>query len=134
MHNNLAFFLNDTELWHKLNAFDVKSGIYILFLERENNPVTINRFLGNDDNGVLYVGKCDNFLDRVINLKKSILQNGSSHICGRRLKKIKQHNKILNLNELKVKIIQDINPKEKETKFLEEYFQKFGEIPPLNAI
>lgn len=136
MITNNTFYLSDKELWQKLNEINPKSGIYKLILTDNGKPKQIGRFLGTDNKGIIYIGKCDNVLDRVINLKKSISQdfNNNSHICGRRLKNIEKFYERIPFENLIIQITPSENQIELEKKQLNEYFQRFGEVPPLNAI
>ena len=66
-----------------------KGGVYKLhcYLPDDSKDVMpTNRILGTDDQGVLYIGKADSFLERVIDLKKSLLPNykTDNHGCGSR--------------------------------------------------
>ena len=82
--------LSDKELWYKIESdFSKSGGIYKLFcLDNNDQIIRINRLLKTDRNGILYIGKTTSFLDRVINLKKSISPdyNSDSRECGVRYK------------------------------------------------
>lgn len=125
--------LSDNELWKKLA--DQNGGIYKIIAVKENKIVPVYRFLGIDTDGILYIGKATSYVDRVIGLVKSISPKykGSSHICGRRYKSNPNIAKQFLFETLFLEIIQSVEPETLEKKLLKEYFDKFGEAPPLNA-
>ncbi len=128
--------LSDPELWDKINSnFQAKGGVYKLIAIKKNVPVMIGRFLNVDQNGVLYIGKAESFIDRVIQLKKSILSTykGSGHICGRRYKSTPSIAQKFPDDILYVELEFAHNPSELEKQYLMQYFEKYGEVPPLNA-
>jgi len=68
-----VYRLADSDLWHQINKdFNTKGGVYRLIYQENNYPKPIGRFLGINTGGILYIGKANSFLDRVINLKKTI--------------------------------------------------------------
>lgn len=128
--------ISDSELWYKIKSdFSKNGGIYKLScLDENNNTIRVNRLVKSDPNGILYIGKATSFLDRVINLKKSISPdyNSDSHECGLRHKnsnsiksKFPYQNLVIELTSF-----EDIDMVEK--KLLNEYELEFGELPPLN--
>lgn len=130
--NNL-YQLCDDELWKKLS--DKKGGVYKIIAVKEGKIVPQHRFLGIDTDGILYIGKATSYIDRVIGLVKSISPKykGSTHICGRRYKSNPNIAKLFPFDTLHLDIIPSSEPEEIENKLLKEYFDKFGEAPPLNA-
>lgn len=133
----MTFAIADTTLWDKINkAFGNRGGVYKILAIKNETPVTINRLLGADTNGVLYIGKAISYLDRVITLKKSLdpAYKSSNHDFGVRHKK---HNLIsiqFPYEVLYVELIEDKNQNDLERKELKEYYDKFGELPPLNRL
>jgi len=131
----MLFALDDTNLWNKIHEhFGNNGGIYKVIAIRDDEPVTINRFLGSDKDGVLYIGKALSYLDRVITLKKSTAPKykSSNHEFGARYK---QHTSIkihFPFETLYVKLQQSDTPNELECNELKKYFDTFGELPPLN--
>jgi hypothetical protein len=127
----------DDKFWELINQkYSTKGGVYKIIAVRDKKRIPINRFLGTDNNGILYIGKATSFLNRVINLKKSISPklNGSAHICGRRYKSIPNIEKQFPYDILYVDLIQTDEPEVLERKLLNDYVSIFGEVPPLNAI
>ena len=129
--------LQDDNFWEHINKRHEKNGgVYKIIAVRNNERVPIHRFLGTDNNGVLYIGKATSFIDRVIELKKSIASdyNGTGHICGRRYKANPNIAKQFPYDILFIELSQSDKPEEFERSLLTEYADKFGEVPPLNAI
>ncbi len=99
--------------------------------------VQIGRLLKNDESGVLYIGKAISFLDRVIELKKSLSPDhiSSNHKCGVRFKSfLKNH---FEFENLWVELIQTEDTEDIDQLEIEEllkYETEFGELPPLNRI
>lgn len=126
--------ISDTEFWRKINSdFNIGGGTYQLYcVDDIDNPIQINRLLKNDKKGILYIGKALTFLDRVIDLKKSLspYHISANHECGVRYKN--------NLRErfpyenLWVELESFENIDEAEKKLLSDYENEFGELPPLN--
>ncbi len=128
--------LSDENLWGKIDKdFQNGGGIYKLFYKEDKEIRSIQRFLGVDKEGVLYIGKTNCYLHRVIELKKTIKPDmkSSSHICGRRYNKNDQVKKKFPYLNLFIELVGNVNPEKKERELLDEYFEKFGEVPPLNA-
>ena len=136
MTENLLLF-TDNDFWKLINErHSVKGGVYKIIAVRDGKRVPINRFLGADNDGILYIGKATSFIDRVIDLKKSISPdyNGTAHICGRRYKSNPKIAKFFPYDILHIELIETDNPEELERKLLREYSSVYGEVPPLNAI
>ena len=136
MTQDLLLF-SDPDFWKLINEqHSVKGGVYKIIAVRDGQRIPINRFLGTDNKGVLYIGKATSFIDRVIDLKKSISPdyNGTAHICGRRYKSNPNIAKFFPYDILHIELIQADNPEELEKKLLREYASVYGEVPPLNAI
>lgn len=128
--------LSSETLWNEINDdFQNKGGAYKLIFRSKGQIKPIGRFLGIDKDGVLYIGKATCYLDRVIALKKTIdpKMKSASHICGRRYNKLEGVKAEYPYENLFIQLFQDDNPEEKELEFLNEYVNRFGEVPPLNA-
>jgi hypothetical protein len=128
--------ISDTELWNDISnsSIGIGGGIYKIFSQDNNIRKPIERLLDKDIDGILYIGSATSYLDRVINLKKSILPdyNGQSHICGRRYKSNPKIELKFPIEKLYIELIPTDNPIELEKTELEKYFNRFGELPPLN--
>ena len=87
--NGNLFFLNNEAFWGFIkDQHGNHGGVYIIIAVENGMRKPINRFLGADTVGVLNIGKASSFIDRVIDLKKSMAPEykGTAHICGRRYK------------------------------------------------
>jgi len=126
------------DFWYQVNEhFGTGGGIYMLSCmhsEKAEEPMAVERLLGEDQDGVLYIGMALSFLDRVINLKKSLSPQHISraHECGARYK---GHSGICHRFPYERLLITfdgagDARAAEREA--LQTYMQKFGELPPLN--
>lgn len=126
-----------SEFWFEINKrFGTTGGVYKLFSSsaESGEAVSIPRLLGEDREGILYIGMAASFLDRVIELKKSIAPGYASraHECGARFKDhpfISQH---FPYEKLFVTLIAADDPKLAEREALQAYLEQFGELPPLN--
>ena len=125
------------DFWYDIeDVFNENGGVYVLFSKQNDTIVPINRLLGSDVNGVLYIGKADSFLDRVIDLKKSMSpkHKSTAHECGVRWK---NHDGIYAkypYESLYVRLIESDDPRKLESFRLKEYEEMFGELPPLNRV
>lgn len=134
--NSKTYKLSSDKLWYLIESdFSNNGGIYKLSCtDNSNQIVQTNRLLKTDPKGILYIGKATSFLDRVINLKKSISPdyNSSSHECGLRYKNSDAIKKLFPYQNLVIELSahDDINTEEK--RLLTEYELEFGELPPLN--
>jgi hypothetical protein len=114
---------SDEKMWYKINdKFTESGGIYILkcsVSENDFKPISINRLVECDKNGILYIGKANSFIDRVINLKKSISPqySSNSHECGTRYKAHKKIQEKFPFVNLYIELYHDENPLK-----LEKYF------------
>ena len=116
-----------------------KPGIYkLIAIDDKGAPRIINRFLGVDNDGILYIGKTENIRKRLTNMRRAFLPKYTStkHIAVRRYQEItgiKDSHPITNL----VVCIEVVSDKMKSAKGLESelfknYEAVFGERPPLN--
>lgn len=128
--------LIDTELWNKINKkYKNEGGVYILRLGTKTNGFTsVNRFLNVDDSGILYIGKANCFLDRVILLKKNILYKSKGHEAAERINLINTDFERICVSNLQIELKQSLSPSVDEKKMLQGYLKEFGEFPPLNRL
>jgi len=70
---------------------EAKPGVYkLIAVDHNNKPITINRFLDNDPNGILYIGQSVNLRKRLTNMRRAFLPQYKStkHIAVRRYKEL----------------------------------------------
>ena len=112
-------------------------GVYRLVAVTDGRPFPIARVAAIDPEGVLYIGKADSFVDRVITLKKSILPDydTDTHEAAARLQALWGHPDAkgrFGLQKIRIQLFVDQAPREAESAFIQRYAQRFGELPPLN--
>lgn len=124
-------------MWYEIHdEFGESGGVYILkcINEMTGSPIVISRFLACDEQGVLYIGKANCFVDRVAELKKSISPkySSSSHECGARYKSNEKIREKFPYESLCVELIGSEDPRRAEVDELRKYEMMYGELPPLN--
>lgn len=131
------YHLSNESLWYQIKEdFEETGGAYKLLCKEDGKVRPIGRLLGSDLNGVLYIGKADSYLDRVIGLKKTLdpKYKSAPHICGRRYNLNDRIKQAFPYPNLYIQLIGSDNPVGLEKQLLTDYFDKFGEVPPLNAV
>ncbi len=129
--------LSDNDLWNLVYAkYGTGGGVYKIIAIINGQRTPVNRFLATDNQGVLYIGKATSYIDRVIALKRSVAPNynGTSHICGRKYKSNPKIASLFPYETLYIELIPSDSPEILEKKFIIEYSNEFGEVPPLNAV
>lgn len=135
----IPLFSSGNDTWNSVSeTFQKRGGVYKVFAMREAERVPTNRLLKQDINGVLYIGKANSFLKRVIDLKKTLSPDYKSeaHIMGRRYH-LEYRQKLrlqFPLESLWVELIESDNPISLEKAEIKKYVEEFGETPPLNAL
>jgi hypothetical protein len=113
-----------------------RSGIYkVVSLDQNNNPVPIQRLLGPDANGVLFIGSSENLNDGLQMLWRAIQPNYST-TAHPMYKTYKNNPNVIAqfpIQTLAVdyQIVQ--NHKTSKDNQLNQYRLTFGEVPPLNS-
>lgn len=130
--------ISSDSFWYEVNdAFGSGGGIYILSCaDQKGQTIAVGRLLGEDTNGVLYIGKANSFIDRVIELKKSLSPEHVSrgHECGARHKSHEGISQCFPYNQLQLDLVAADDPRVAEQEALASYMAKFGELPPLNRV
>ena len=130
-------FLLDTNLWYEIKGVHGESGgAYIIQCLDDfgDSVIPIDRLLGRDVSGILYVGAATYFTDRVITLKKSVSPDheDSNHEFGVRYKKSTSIQRRFPAERLVVSLVESETPVAAEEKIIERYLQQYGELPPFN--
>lgn len=114
-----------------------KNGVYKIFLFKDEKPLTIPRFLSNDDTGLVYIGAAEKtplaYRLTCFVASKNSKKRQNNHSGG---DKIKSNGKLLELtNDLvfMYEVILASEAKEKEREMLKNYITEYGEVPPLNG-
>lgn len=124
-------FYNDFIIWaNEMKQFSCKDGIYILCTNK-----SINRALGTDSEGILYIGKgilTDLARPRIGTLVNSLNNTATYHEAGVRYHQIPQYKEKFPLEGLKLKVELFVDARNEEKNRLKNYLEEFGEYPPLN--
>lgn len=120
------------------NELPFSRGVYkIHVLASNGGPEPINRVLGTDEEGVLYIGSTPErtLQERLTDFRKTVDPNykTKSHVAGRRYNKIGNLKERYPIDSLAITYEIVDNPSEREDELKDEYQSKFGEVPPLNA-
>jgi len=125
------------DIWNQINEnFGTRGGIYFLYCKHDNGDIIpTDRLLKTDPNGILYIGKAISFLERVVELKKSLspVHHSKGHECGFRMKELNLLNKFRYEN-LFVRLTESTDELQLEKEELTKYELEFGELPPLNRV
>lgn len=128
------------DFWERIeSSFGASGGVYkvaCLKTVDSDEHIPVRRLLGEDTEGVLYIGMAASFVDRVIDLKKSLSPQHLSrgHECGVRMKQHDAISELFPYERLVVSLIGSESPRDTERQALKDYFSTYGELPPLNRI
>ena len=125
-------FIND-----KFNLdVPTESGIYIIYsIFEDGKPQSLPRVLKVDSTGILYIGKSKNLNDRlrmlfrVLNPKK---YKTNGHTFGKNYNSSTRLKEAFPIDNLVFKYTLAKDYSELEKSKLKNYFDEFGEVPPLN--
>ena len=129
------FKINNENLWSQIDLnYGDSVGIYKIIWIRDNKPKIIPRLINSDNQGVLYIGKAQRFLDRVLDLKKSLLPKykTDNHDFGKRYYNTPILKQNIALDELFIDLTSSNNPELLERNELDKYYITNGELPPFN--
>lgn len=110
-------------------------GVYFIKTHSKKKPIRINRVLGIDEDGILYIGKSENLRERLRMLWRVInpKQKATAHTFGKKYNENKKLREAFPLKSLYISYGISTDPKVLEFKLLNKYFLKFGEVPPFNS-
>ena len=130
--------ISSDRFWYDINdTFGDGGGVYVLScVDEKGTIIPVSRLLAVDSEGVIYIGMAKSFLDRVIELKKSLSPEHSSkgHECGSRHKSHSLICERFPYEGLQVDLISAEGPRVAEQNALNTYVEKYGELPPLNRV
>lgn len=120
-----------------LNEVPEVIGIYKLYVKNsEANPITIQRFAGIDNSGLLYIGQTtrQTLKKRIENLLLTSreISRTTNHSGGLKYRTNPIIRQTLNDHSLYFEYEVCENPKSREAELLREYSRIYGEYPPLN--
>lgn len=113
-----------------------RPGIYKIYsLDENDNPRHLQRLLGIDEEGVLYIGKSENLNDRVRMLWRVLQPNyrATAHTFGMNYKSLQVIQDEFPLDTLAIEFEENNMAKIYERSLIENYRQLYGEVPPLNG-
>ncbi len=135
---NSSYRLSDKRFWEKIQAqYGDGGGTYELYcMLPKTNIVPVHRMLKTDKSGTLYIGRATSFIDRVIELRKSLSPNhiSSNHACGIRYKSSESLQEKYPYEHLYIELHGTKMGVELEREKLNAYLNEFGELPPLNRV
>jgi hypothetical protein len=107
--------------------------------DNEGSVVSINRFLGKDEEGILCIGETENMERRRKKFARGI-QHGTAHSEARLIYLIKTHCRIFKEKYADAQYeycfeeaITKEEAKMKEVKLIKNYVKQYGEGPPFNS-
>jgi hypothetical protein len=124
--------LTENSFWNHIPEF---GGVYLIHSYNNQIPIRLNRVLGTDEEGVLYIGKSENLRERlrmfwrVLNPKLK----ATAHTFGTKYNDNKKLREAFPLKSLYVSYRITTEPKTLESELLDKYFSKYGEVPPFNS-
>ena len=107
-----------------------------LFIYSYNNiPLKLDRVLGSDEEGLLYIGKSENLRERLRMLWRVLNPKlkATAHTFGTKYNNNKKLREAFPLNSLYVSFRITTKPKTLESELLDKYFSNYGEVPPFNS-
>jgi len=111
------------------------AGIYLIHACSNQVPVKLNRVTGVDEKGILYIGKSKNIRDRLRMLWRVLNPKlkATAHTFGTKYNSNKKLRESFPVSSLFISCRTTNEPKILESKLLNNYFTKFGEVPPFNS-
>jgi hypothetical protein len=114
----------------------INRGVYKIYFYVNDKPFSVNRILKCDMSGLFYIG-CTNKQNFEKRLNNFILSSEkvktNNHSGGNKISINDNLKKLISTGKLMFEIIEFDNPLEEERKMIDQYFDEFGEKPPLNG-
>lgn len=119
-----------TALRHNLEEHTERGGVYRLLLrDALGESMPVPRFLDTDETGVLYLGCCRSYAERLGALFSSIRgSNVRTHDLGRAIRESWYPDGMMSPERFAI----EVEPGVLEAEALADYCRRFGESPPLN--
>ena len=111
-------------------------GVYRIFsLDNNDIPRPMQRVLGIDNDGILYIGKSNNLNERLRMLWRVLQPNylATGHTFGINYKSLQVIQDAFPYDTLAIEFEENAEPAIFETALIETYRQIYGEVPPLNG-
>lgn len=124
----------------KMNPNHKGYGVYkIRLVSPKESPIEIPRFLDNDREGILQIGRSEDIERRIRAFRGAIDKKKYAHAEGKRLRLIMDYctNFMKNHSNCKFqycfqKLPNKSKAKTEEERLIKCYFKKYGEVPPIN--
>ena len=110
--------------------------VYKLFTEASGKRITIPRVAGEDEAGILYIGKTTKPFNRLALLHQSFKANHNKlwlHGADEIYWQCQAVQEKYLFKNMKVEIILSKDCKKEETKAIVAYYRQYGEVPPFNG-
>jgi hypothetical protein len=110
-------------------------GVYFIYSCNNLIPIRLNRVLGTDEEGVLYIGKSENLRERLRMLWRVLNPKleATAHTFGTKYNSNQKLREAFPMKSLFVSYRITSEPKTLESELLDKYFLKYGEVPPFNS-
>lgn len=110
-------------------------GVYFIHSYNNQIPIRLNRVLGADEEGILYIGKSGNLRERLRMLRRVLNPSlkATAHTFGQKYNSNEKLREAFPLESMYISYRISTEPKTLEFELLDKYFLKFGEVPPFNS-
>jgi hypothetical protein len=124
--------LSENKFWNRIPESE---GVYFIHSYNDENCTKLYRVLGQDEEGVLYIGKSKNIRERLRMLWRVLNPKlkATAHTFGTKYNTNKKLREAFPSKSLYVSYRTTIEPKKLESELLDKYFLKYGEVPPFNS-
>lgn len=117
-------------------GLDDTPAVYKVFPPKSIRPKAIPRFLGNDEERVLFIGQSSRLKGRLNDFLGSMAGGNGPHVEGDLIYILNREIHDLNLQDVmfsyKVMPTQEAAENEEQS-LIKRYVQRFGEVPPINS-
>ena len=110
-------------------------GVYeLVVLDKAGEWARLDRVGGTDRRGILYIGQSSKLRSRLQDLRRVIReQSPDGHIAGLTYRNSAKIKKLAPNTRIRFRYVHCGNCRREEKDLLRSYFDKYGEVPPLNA-
>jgi hypothetical protein len=132
LHQTEIISLEEKDFWNRIPE---SRGVYFIHSYNDKIPKKLDRVLGQDEEGILYIGKSENIRERLRMLWRVLNPKltATAHTFGTKYNANKKLREAFPFNSMFISYRISNEPKILEFKLLEKYFTKFGEVPPFNS-
>lgn len=131
----MTYLKLDDEDFHK--TIPNSPGVYKIYsLNEKGKPHILSRLLGNDEEGVLYIGQSEKLNDRLRLLFRVLhpeKYKATAHTFGDKYRINNSLKMKFPVKSLAISFEKVDDAKTCEEKLIRKYSEKFGEVPPCNS-